>query len=162
MKSRQGLRFLHSLHTRSKQDEEILNWIKNRNIIMLHKKKTLRTDPSSYQPISLLECIYKIISKLLVRRLDNYIPNIVHSNQFGFVKDRQMSVASHTLLALLQELSQGEEVVCSVFLDIKAPFDTALPEALHYITKRIFPNSTLPDLIHNLTSRGIANLLING
>ena len=47
-------------------------------------------------------------------------------------------------------------------LDIKAAFDTALPEALHYITRRIFPNSNLPDLIHNLTSRGIANLLVNG
>ena len=86
----------------------------------------------------------------------------MHSDQFGFVKDRQMSVASHTLLALLQELTLGEEAVCLVFLDIKAAFDTSLPEALHYITRRIFSNSNLPDLIHNLTSRGIANLLVNG
>ena len=153
------INFLANLNTFERTP---FNWIKKRNIIMLHKKKMERTDPSSYRPISLLEMLYKIISKLLTYQLDVHIPSIVHSDQYGFVKGRQMSVASHTVLALLQELSKGDEAVCAMFLDIKAAFDSALPGALLYITKRIFPMSNLPDLIHNLTNRGIANLLVNG
>lgn len=138
------------------------SWIKKRNIIMLHKKKLIETDPSSYRPISLLECLYKIIAKLLSKQLSVHIEHIVHPDQFGFVRDRQMSVASHTVLALLQELNHREETACAVFLDIKSAFDLAMPSTLHFIMKYIFPNSNLPDLIHNLTSEGLANILIGG
>lgn len=44
---------------------------------------------SSFRPISLIGCDTKILRKALARRLDPYIPCIVHNDQNGFVRKRQ-------------------------------------------------------------------------
>lgn len=48
---------------------------------------------SDYRPISLLNISIKIITKLLANRLQNHIVNIIHTNQYGFIKHRIIHVS---------------------------------------------------------------------
>lgn len=55
-------------------------------IILILKPGKIPTNCSSYRPISLLGVDTKILCKVLAKRLDPYIPSLVHSDQNGFVQ----------------------------------------------------------------------------
>lgn len=42
------------------------------------------------RPVSLLNTSIKIITKLLTNRLQRVIPQIVHDNQYGFIKGKSI------------------------------------------------------------------------
>ncbi|OWZ17708.1 reverse transcriptase [Phytophthora megakarya] len=46
------------------------------------------TNPLNYRPIALLNCDYKIFTRILARRMRSYLPKMVHDTQFGFVPKR--------------------------------------------------------------------------
>lgn len=145
------------------EDSEDFAWIKKRTIIMIKKKNRVPTDPASYRPISLLEIIYKILSKLLINRVNPHVSNIVSSNQVGFVQGRQMHLSSATILNLLNKINHGSISSQMISLDVKAAFDTAKPHVIHSLLKILFP--TVPDFLYQLhrwTSRGSAIITANG
>jgi len=47
-------------------------------------------DIKDYQPISLVGCMYKLLSKMLATRLRVTIGSMISGNQNAFVGDRQM------------------------------------------------------------------------
>lgn len=58
-------------------------------IICILKPGKIPTNCSSYRPISLMGVETKILCKVLAKRLDPYIPSLVHSDQNGFVQSCQ-------------------------------------------------------------------------
>jgi hypothetical protein len=46
--------------------------------------------PGDFRPISLLNIVLKIITKLLANRLQKIILQLVHKNQYGFLKQRSI------------------------------------------------------------------------
>ena len=65
-----------------------INPTQSQGIITLIPKKTL--SPSSYRPITLLICDYKLISKLVNNRMKRFLTTLTHSDQSGFVKGRSL------------------------------------------------------------------------
>ena len=53
----------------------------------MKKKGKDRTLLENWRPISLFNVDTKIMSKLIASRLKNVLPNIIHHNQTGFIKD---------------------------------------------------------------------------
>ena len=47
--------------------------------------------PDAFRPISLQNCPVKAIAKLLTNRLKMFIPQLVHSNQTGFISGRNIT-----------------------------------------------------------------------
>lgn len=45
---------------------------------------------SDIKLISLVSSLYKIIAKVLAKRLKKVLPSIIHDSQAGFVEDRQI------------------------------------------------------------------------
>ena len=111
--------------------------------------------------------MYKVLAKLLARRLNPLLEKIVHEEQYGFVPKRHMSTCSYTILRLIDKIKQQnilpeDPAVLTIFLDIAAAFDTAKHSALSVLMSYLFPTSEFPDLVQNLTTRGLACVSING
>ena len=100
-------------------------WIKNRTIIFIKKKPRSKANKcSDYRPISLLEVLYKILSKLLLEKLNPFMSDIVGPQQFGFTKGRAMSLCSLSTLATIEYLKEFHPSAAVLFLDIAAAFDS--------------------------------------
>ena len=141
-----------------------LAWIKNRKIIFIPKKNKEKNLCEAYRPISLLEVLYKIISKLLISQVTPFLDEILLPTQFGFTKNRTLNQASFSILQVVEELMNHEKYpnASIIFCDMAAAFDSVLPMTINKILKHIFPNSSLPEMIHALCSKGIAYCDIAG
>jgi hypothetical protein len=63
----------------------------NDSFITLIPKNDAPASANDYRPISLLNSILKVITKLLANRLQKIILSLVHKNQYGFLKNRSNS-----------------------------------------------------------------------
>ena len=70
-----------------------LSTIHGRGIItLINKGKDIgRENINNWRPITLTNVDYKILTKLLARRLKGVIKKIVHENQSGFIKGRNIT-----------------------------------------------------------------------
>jgi hypothetical protein len=62
----------------------------NMGYITLIPKIQAPKDVGDYRPITLLNCVLKILTKLLANRLQKKVLQIVHKNQYGFLKGRNI------------------------------------------------------------------------
>jgi len=74
---------IHAFHAGSVDIESI-----NSSFITLIPKKEVPRCPNDFRPISLLNGVLKIITKLLANRLQKIILQLIHINQYGFLKGR--------------------------------------------------------------------------
>jgi hypothetical protein len=59
-------------------------WIKHRKVIYIPKKPN-PLDPGDFRPLSMLEVLYKIPSRILAHRLSTMLPTIIGEHQHGFM-----------------------------------------------------------------------------
>jgi hypothetical protein len=85
------------------------------SIITLIYKKEARDDIRNYRPISLLCSDYKIIAKAFAERMKMVLPNIIHKDQTGFLKDRYI-VENITLFLDTQEHMRKSQKAGDAFL----------------------------------------------
>ena len=50
---------------------------------------------SNYRPIALLNCDYKIISKVINNRIYGLLPKLVNYNQSGFIRGRNTNIGDN-------------------------------------------------------------------
>jgi hypothetical protein len=62
----------------------------NSSYITLVPKVDHPVSVSDYRPISLLNSSVKLLTKLLADRLQQVITQLVHENQYGFIKTRSI------------------------------------------------------------------------
>lgn len=62
----------------------------NPSFMVLIPKKNDPLEISDYRPISLIGCVYKVISKILSMRLTGVISKVVSPNQTAFLEGRQI------------------------------------------------------------------------
>ena len=66
-------------------------------ITLLEKKGKDKRVVKNWPPISLINVDAKIISKVLAKRLEKILPNLIHTSQNAFVKGRSIFDAIRTI-----------------------------------------------------------------
>lgn len=81
---------------------------------------------NNYRPISLLSQFSKILEKLFVERLDNFIDknNLLMDSQYGFRSGRSTSMALIELVDRLTNCIENKKYAVGIFIDLKKAFDT--------------------------------------
>lgn len=116
--------------------EEGLN---DTNICMILKSLTSKS-MSDYRPISLCNIAYKIVSKLMAKRLKKVLPTIISETQAAFVEGRLISdniMVAHELLHALSSDNKCASEYIAIKTDISKAYDrvewTFLDRAMHAI-----------------------------
>lgn len=76
-----------------------------------------------YRPISLLNSEGKIYAKIFARRLDEILPKLIHIDQIGFVRSRQIANNMRKLFHIMHYASLTDEPTIAVSLDAAKAFD---------------------------------------
>ncbi|GAA0170712.1 hypothetical protein LIER_24912 [Lithospermum erythrorhizon] len=97
----------------------------NHTIVALIPKTNHDPMVGDFRPIGCTNVIYKVITKILTKRMTSFLPIIVDSGQTAFVKGRHIS--DNVFLA--QEILRGYKVKrnsphCMIMLDIQKAYDT--------------------------------------
>ena len=92
--------------------------------ILLPKKNKDRNKVSSLRPISLLNVLYKLITKMLATRMRCVIEKLINPDQTGFIKGRYIGENVRLIIDTLQAASAKQLPGLIVFCDWKQAYDT--------------------------------------
>jgi ribonuclease HI len=123
-----------------------IGWRQATTVVIPKPGKPDYTIPKAHRPIALLNCMGKILEKMMATRLTYYAEtyNLLHTDQIG---GRQQRSAIDAALALTHEIevARHSKLVTSVlFMDVKGAFD----------------NVSRPRLLHTMRSLGIPTIII--
>ncbi|SGY96019.1 BQ5605_C036g11535 [Microbotryum silenes-dioicae] len=132
-----------------------------------HKIGADRAELSSYRPITLRECDYKLFTKVYVARLNHVLPDLLPPQQHGFVKGRRSADASFHLRLLIEELgARGTEFpdAALLSLDQSSAYDLVEHEWIFAIFDALGAPATFQRVLRMLYSGDstTARYIING
>ena len=114
----------------------------------------------NWRPISLINVDSKIISKVIAVRVKNVLPNIIHHNQTGYVKDRYIGKTVRLIFDIMEFADTENIPGILIFIDFKKAFDTV---ECHYRFDCLRAFNFGPDLINWVKTlyRNIESCVIN-
>ena len=93
-------------------------------ITLIEKKGKDRLLLENWRPTSLVNVDAKIMSKVIATRIKNVLPNIIHHNQTGYVKDRYIGETVRSVFDVM-DLTLKENVPgLLIFIDVQKAFDS--------------------------------------
>ena len=102
-------------------------------ITLLHKGKNLSRDElSNWRPISLINTDYKVIVKCFALHLSKIIIYIIHDNQTGFMKGRNVSSMIRLIDDTIDMLNTVDEPGILLAVDYRRAFDSVSKEFISW------------------------------
>jgi hypothetical protein len=124
-------------------------------VIPIHKGSD-KDDPSNYRPISILPTLSKIFERHIATQLQNYfhVTNILHPNQSGFRKNHSCQTALIRIVDTWVNAIDCNELVGTVFIDLKKAFDLVDHQILlHKLKLYHFSNNAINLFASYLSNR---------
>lgn len=113
-------------------------------------------DPNNYRPISVLNAFSKIIEKLLLSRLHEYLnmSNFFDATQNGFLEKKGTQTAVARLIEAINEGLNSKMYIRILFLDLRKAFDLVNHEILIKKLEKLGINGPAKEIFrHYLTNR---------
>jgi len=96
---------------------------RNGVVTLIPKKDKSPLKIKNYRPISLLSVDYKIIAKTMANRLKKFMGDLIHNDQSGFLKGRNIGNNIRLLLDVIDYTEANEIPAAILSLDIEKAFD---------------------------------------
>jgi hypothetical protein len=131
------------------------------NIVLLPKKPT-PTTITDYRPISLINSVVKIITKLLANRLAPHMNTLVSYAQNAFIKQRCIHDNFLYVQRVIQLLHKKKQSSLFIKLDISKAFDSVGWQFLLEVLEALGFSLKWRDWISDLLRTSSSKILING
>ena len=96
-------------------------------ITLLEKSGKDRALLENWRPISLVNVDTKIMSKVIAARVKKVLPSIIHYNQTGYVKDRFIGEAIHSIFNIMDFTAKENIPGLLLFIDCVVPENIHTP-----------------------------------
>ena len=93
-------------------------------ISLIPKADSDLSELSGWRPITLLNVDYKILAKTIAKRIEPFLPKLIHSDQTGFVKDRYIGQYIRLLIDLMEYTDVKKISGILLFIDFEKAFDS--------------------------------------
>ena len=113
---------LHKVYEESAAHKELPDSCLEGIISVLYKKGA-KDDPRNYRPLSLLNCDYKIFTRILTQRMNTAVLQFVSPQQTGFVQNSFIAENIMLLKLLQAKVEEEDEEAIFLFLDMEKAFD---------------------------------------
>nr|KYP72506.1 Transposon TX1 uncharacterized [Cajanus cajan] len=90
-----------------------------------------------YRPISLVGCMYKILSKILANRLKKVLPNAIDDRQSAFLEGRNLLNSVLVVNKALDEAKRKKKETIFVKVDFEKAYDSVNWNYLLYMLNRL-------------------------
>ena len=124
---------------------ELSNSQKQAIINLIEKKGKDKRLIKNWRPISLINVDAKIISKILAKRLEKVLPNLIHPNQNAFVKGRSIFDAIRTIDDIVDYTKRNSWSGILIAIDFEKAFDTL---DLQFLIRTLHKFNFGPSFIH--------------
>jgi hypothetical protein len=148
--------FNHELATRHS-----FQWIKHRKVIYIPKKPNPLA-PGDFRPLSMLEVLYKIPSRIIAQRLSKTLPTIIGDHQHGFMAGKGIQEPSLLATHLIQDAKQTERPLQLISVDIEKAFDWLSHTIIIQALRAFGVPELLIQALRNYVLVGMARVEVNG
>ena len=80
-------------------------------------------DIRKWRPITLLNVVYKILAKTIARRLQPFLPQLIHDSQTGFVQERSIFDNIFLFWEMVATTEEQQQDLAILFLDFEKAYD---------------------------------------
>ena len=93
-------------------------------ITLIPKEDSSLLDLSNWRPITLINVDYKILAKVIAKRIESSLPKLINPDQTGFIKGRYIGQNVRLLNDLMEYTEANHIPGIFLFIDFKKAFDT--------------------------------------
>lgn len=113
-------------------DEGIFPSLMKQSKIIPLFKSGCKEDPSNYRPISILPALSKVFEKMILTQLVAHfnLNQLLHENQFGFIKGRSTLNAGTKVMSYILESWEESQDALGIFCDLSKAFDCVQHDTL--------------------------------
>jgi hypothetical protein len=134
----------------------------NHSYITLVPKVDNPEKVSDFRPISLINSASKLVAKILANRLQKVAIQIVHENQYGFVKGKTIQDCLGWAFEFLHQCHQSKREIVILKLDFEKAFDLVeFSIVLDMLRAKSFPAKWIL-WVESLLKSATTSVLLNG
>lgn len=121
---------LQTFNKALKEGKIPLTW-KEATISVIPKEGKDRLECGSFRPISIVNVDYKLFTSILARIIQKVLPQLIHTDQTGFVPQRQTHDNIRRSLHIISHIQERKLQALIVSLDAEKAFDSVSWEFLY-------------------------------
>ena len=116
--------------------------------------------PSSYRPISLLCCFFKLLERILLTRISPVLDSHIPIEQAGFRPDRHTTEQALALTSYIEMGFERKQKTGAVFIDLSAAYDTVWHQGLMYKLAKCLPCKRILKLLNKMSGSRIYHVCL--
>lgn len=150
-------RFVNELHQNGRLPKG-----SNSAFISLIPKKENPQHLGDFRPISLVGCMYKILAKILARRLNRVLPYVIDDRQSAFIRGRNILHSVLVVNETLDEVKRKKKGGIFLKVDFEKAYDSVSWNYILYMLQRMGFCSQWVKWIAECLRSARASVLVNG
>uniref|UniRef100_A0A8C5BXC6 Reverse transcriptase domain-containing protein n=1 Tax=Gadus morhua TaxID=8049 RepID=A0A8C5BXC6_GADMO len=131
-------------------------------ITVIYKDGKEKMDTSSYRPISLLNTDQKILTSIIANRLKDILPDLIDSDQTGFICNRFLSDNVRRTLDIIDFSQKYNKDLLLLTLDAEKAFDRVLWPYIFKTAKAFGFHSKFISWLELIYKNPVAQVRVNG